>query len=137
METQLQLASLTQHRMRLTKFSFATTSEVYHGPIPWQHLTSEWPLSAIFELSVSQDTIPKSSEGPRFRILNDRNVLVRCESESPFMQLTLVGGHQPKCLGRGGPASSLEGSCLGQDGEKSRRLYRGQMSLHRGQVSNT
>jgi len=71
----LQMLPLARSTMALTKFSAATTSSGYSGPIPWSHIISENGLSAMFEFP-SSDTISQFSESARFKIINDPEVLV-------------------------------------------------------------
>lgn len=72
----LQTSSQIQFRMPLSKFSSATTSHGYGGPIPWTHLTSENALYATFE------TPPPGSYSTmvpylyRFKVSNNPDVLV-------------------------------------------------------------
>jgi hypothetical protein len=62
--------------MALTKFSAATTSHGYPGPIPWSHVISENGLFAMFEFPSSQ-SISQTRESARFKIVNDPDVLVK------------------------------------------------------------
>ncbi|KAK5946066.1 hypothetical protein PMZ80_000205 [Knufia obscura] len=75
MESQmLQLLPPTRVTMALTKFSAATTSNGYPGPIPWTHIISENGLFAMFEIPSSQN-MSQTSESARFKIINDPEVL--------------------------------------------------------------
>lgn len=70
----LQILPPTQLTMALTKFSSATTSQGYPGPIPWTHIISETGLFAVFEFPVPQ-TMSQGSGSARFKIINEPEIL--------------------------------------------------------------
>ncbi|KAK5089713.1 hypothetical protein LTR70_007551 [Exophiala xenobiotica] len=73
----LQMLPPTQLTMALSKFSSATTSQGYPGPIPWTHIIRETGLFAIFEFPASQ-SVSQGSESTRFKIVNEPEILVEC-----------------------------------------------------------
>lgn len=77
MQSQMQILPPTQLTMPLMKFSAATTSHGYSGPIPWTHIISENGLFAMFEFSSSQN-MSQATESARFKVVNDPEVLARC-----------------------------------------------------------
>jgi len=78
MESQmLQMLPPTRLTMALTKFSSATTSQGYPGPIPWTHIISETGLFAVFEFPASQ-TMSQGSGSARFKIVSEPEILVGC-----------------------------------------------------------
>jgi len=71
----LQMLPQARSTMALTKFSAATTSSKYSGPIPWSHVISENSLFTVFEFP-SSGTMSQASGSARFKIINDPEVLV-------------------------------------------------------------
>lgn len=80
----LQLAPQPQLRLPLTKFSSATTSRGYGGPIPWSHLTDEDTLFATFECPSPGDVLAGVSHTYRFQVLNEPEVLVLSQVEQDY-----------------------------------------------------
>lgn len=68
--------SKSQHVFKLSKFSYATTSQGYNGPIPWTHLMSDTGLFAVFEASSTQDTSQGSPSVNTFKVLHEPQILV-------------------------------------------------------------
>lgn len=77
METQLlQMVQTPQRTMALTKFSAATTSNGYNGPIPWTHIMNEPGLLVKFDVYEPESFSQASSHFQRLIISCEPEVLV-------------------------------------------------------------
>ena len=111
----LQLAPITQLTMALTKFSAATTTNGYRGPIPWTHIMNDSGLLAVFEFHTSQSQTISNSQSARFKVVNDPETLVMLLKMSNGKALILVGRHKPRCTRRCSPRSGIESRSFGHN----------------------
>lgn len=72
----LQKAPSISHKLALSKFSYATTSYGYNGPIPWTHLMTDTGLFVLFEIFQRYKSSQASSQANSFKIIHDPEVLV-------------------------------------------------------------
>jgi len=72
----LQMLQMPQRIMALTKFSAATTSNGYNGPIPWTHIMNEPSLSVSFDVYESRSFSQSLLHFQRLKVSHAVEVLV-------------------------------------------------------------